>query len=175
MKRTLFSILMAAIFAATLPSTQANAKLVALPQGYMFGFAASFNDSIVYFTDIQTLDSVWVDSKSHFLQRRDSYSYQLRDHLSQQLNQPHRTCVVVFNQSRKKLEKQYQKMKRLYTNPKPGRQLFDVRMLNASDFRFEVIDMSDEIAMEQEYEAEQKAAREAMKAQKSKKRGKKKE
>lgn len=161
--------------AAVLPSAKAYAKLVALPQGYIFGFSASFNDSIVYFTDIQTLDSVWIDSKSRFLQRRESYSYQLREHLSKQMNQPHRTCIVVFNQNRKKLEKQYLKMKRLYTNPKPGRQLFDVRMLNASDFRFEVIDMSEEIAMEEEFEAEQKAAREALKAQKSKKRGKEKE
>lgn len=29
---------------------------------YVYGFAASFNDSIVYFTDIQTLDSATIAS-----------------------------------------------------------------------------------------------------------------
>ncbi len=175
MKRTRFiTLFLVTLLVAALPFSHVAAKLVAVPQGYMFGFAASFNDSIVYFTDLQTLDSVWIESKSKFLQRRDGYSHQLRDYLSQQLSQPHRTCLVIFNTNRKKAEKQYQKMRRLYANPKSGRQQFDVRQLKATDFRFTVIDLSEEIAMEEEFEAEQKAALEAMKAQKSKKREKKK-
>ena len=39
---------------------------------YLYGFAASFNDSTVYFTDIQELDSAVVD-RGGFLYGRDSY------------------------------------------------------------------------------------------------------
>ena len=44
---------------------------------YAFGVAASFNDSIVYYTDIQVLDSVELD-KNGFLPKRDLYTYQLK-------------------------------------------------------------------------------------------------
>ena len=42
---------------AYLPSVAQNRVV---PKAYMFGFAASFNDSIVFFTDIQEVDSVSV-------------------------------------------------------------------------------------------------------------------
>ena len=35
--------------------------------GYICGFATSFNDSTVYFTDIQYMDSTYTDSKTGFL------------------------------------------------------------------------------------------------------------
>lgn len=160
---------------AALPFVQASAKRVSVPKVYAFGMAASFNDSIVYFTDIQTLDNAWVDSKSRFLQSRDTYSYQLREHLSQKLQMPHRTCIVFFNEKLQKLQKKYDKLKRLYTNPKPGRQQFDVRSLTSADFRFEVIDLSEEIALEEEQEAELESQRKELKAQKKQKKAEKKD
>lgn len=33
---------------------------------YVYGIATSFNDSTVYITDIQQLDSAWVDAKPTF-------------------------------------------------------------------------------------------------------------
>ena len=33
---------------------------------YLYGFATSFNDSTVYFAEIQLLDNAWVDSKTKF-------------------------------------------------------------------------------------------------------------
>lgn len=45
---------------------------------YVFGFSASFADSTVYFTDIQKLDSTWIDTKSKFLLGREQYSSQLK-------------------------------------------------------------------------------------------------
>lgn len=45
---------------------------------YAFGVAASFNDTVVYFTDIQVLDSVKLD-KGGFLPKRDLYTYQLKN------------------------------------------------------------------------------------------------
>ena len=43
---------------------------------YVFGIAASFNDTIVYYTEVQLLDSVLLD-KDGFLPDREVYSYQL--------------------------------------------------------------------------------------------------
>lgn len=37
---------------------------------YAFGFSASFNDSTVYFTDIQLVKDVTIEHKSHFLENR---------------------------------------------------------------------------------------------------------
>ncbi len=45
---------------------------------YMFGFSASFNDSTVYFTDIQAVDAFIENNRAHFLVNREEYSYQLR-------------------------------------------------------------------------------------------------
>ena len=45
---------------------QVSAKQKIEPR-YLFGFAASFADSTVYFTDIQKVDSAWIDTKTKFL------------------------------------------------------------------------------------------------------------
>ena len=50
---------------------------------YAFGIAASFTDTVVYFTDIQILDSAKV-SKEGFLTHRDLYSYQLKNYVEDQ-------------------------------------------------------------------------------------------
>lgn len=112
-----------------------------LTKVYMFGFSASFNDTIVHFTDIQTLDSAWTDQKTHFLLEREVYSYQLRDYLDLKEQMPFRTCMVFYDQKREKLEKKFQKMRRLYTNTRDGRQHYDVRQLD--DFRFRAVNLSD--------------------------------
>lgn len=119
-----------------------TAKNIVVPEMYMFGFAASFNDTIVHFTPIQTVNNVWIDSKTKFLLARDSYSYQLREYLSNNEGMPHRTCVVVYGDKKAKVEKKYAKMKRLYTKSKDGLQHFDVRNMSDKDFVFKVIDMS---------------------------------
>ena len=72
---------------------------------YAFGFAASFNDSTVYFTDIQVLDSAWLNEKNDFLVSRDNYSYQLRDYLASEQQMPRRTCIVYAGKNKKKVEK----------------------------------------------------------------------
>ena len=51
---------------------------------YAFGVAASFNDSVVYCTEIQVLDSTALD-KNGFLPKRDLYSYQLKNYLEYDL------------------------------------------------------------------------------------------
>jgi len=84
--RTRFFTLLAVCFTLAVLgiASTASAKKVAVPKMYMFGFAASFTDSIVHFTDIQEVDSAWIDTKSKFLLSREEYSYQLRDYLNEQ-------------------------------------------------------------------------------------------
>jgi len=131
-------------------ATVATAKTVVVPKMYMFGFAASFNDSIVHFTEIQAVDSVWIDAKTKFMAGRENYSYQLRDYLSEKAQMPHRTCVVFYNQDRQKLEKEYLKMKRIYATGKKKEKKKDkntrksnndIRILSSADFLFHTINM----------------------------------
>ena len=75
---------------------------------YLYGFAASFNDSTVYFTDIQEVDSAVID-RSGFLYGRDSYSYQLKDYLAS-IGFEHATCVTLWAATRDAVEKKFQKL-----------------------------------------------------------------
>lgn len=129
------------IMAAMLP-TAACAKTIVKPKAYLFGFIANFSDSVVYFTDIQTVDSVRFESKTKFLKGRDEYSNQLRNYFAQKLNMPHRTCIVSFGMTRKEAEKKYVKMKKLYTSKNAGK--YDVRYINENEFKFETVVIEDE-------------------------------
>ena len=107
MKKTLSAVmllLMSIVFANT-----TEAKIKVAPKLYIFGFSASFKNAIVYLTNLQELDSAWVDSKSKFLCARDQYSAQLKDYLAATINDPHRTCVVMFSTEKSKAEKKYMK------------------------------------------------------------------
>lgn len=112
----------------------ASAKLKCVPKLYAFGFAASFNDSTVYFTDIQEIDSAWINDKNDFLVSRDNYSYQLKNYFTS-LGLEHRTCVISFALKRKDIEKKYQKMKNKYV--KAGN--YDIRSVSTNDFHFTAI------------------------------------
>lgn len=135
--RYTFFIMMMAFTASV-----ASAKPIVSPKGYMFGFIANFSDSIVYFTDIQTVDSVWYDHKTKFLLGRSTYSNQLRQYFSENLNMPHRTCIVIFALTRKEIEKKYLKLKKQYTGKYASR--YDVRTLNENDFQFSPVSISEE-------------------------------
>lgn len=98
---------------------------------YMYGFAASFNDSTVYFTDIQEVDSAWTNTKTGFLYSRDNYSYQLRDFLKKS-GVPHPTCITVYAKTRKELEKKYFALKKRYTS----KGNHDVKHIASNEFGF---------------------------------------
>ena len=86
---TLAALLLAAV--AIVPTLAQNRVV---PKAYMFGFAASFTDSIVFFTDIQEVDSVWLTPKK-YLAGKSNYSYQLRNFCTDSLGFKNRTVVVV--------------------------------------------------------------------------------
>ena len=71
-------------------ATASHAKHVLEPHVYMFGFSGSFTDSLIYMTDIQDVQLVWMDSKTKFLIGRDYYTEQLKTFLSEQKQQPNR-------------------------------------------------------------------------------------
>ena len=78
---------------------------------YAFGISASFTDTVVYFTDIQILDSAKV-SKEGFLSHRELYSYQLKNYLEFDKGLPNRTCMIYFSENKKKLGKEHDQIER---------------------------------------------------------------
>ena len=81
---------------------------------YIVGVSASFADSLVYFTEIQYLDSVKLDKKTTLLYGRSQYSEQLDDYMEGVKGMKTRTCFVYFNENKAKLEKTIKKLKEKY-------------------------------------------------------------
>ena len=136
-KYLLFSLLLA----MALP-TEMQAKRVKTSKMYMFGFSASFKDSVIYMTDVQEVEGAWYDTKTKFLLGRHHYSYQLKDYLTNTKQQPNRVCVVMFALTRKEAEKKFIKMRKEYTVKAKG--MYDVRYLTNTEFQFQAVDMSDQ-------------------------------
>ncbi len=145
----------AAIMTLALSAVEVQGKAKMVPRLYVFGFSASFTDSIVYFTNVQPVDSAWMDTKTDFLLGRDNYSLQLKNYLAQNMSMPNRTCVVFFGKNRNKVEKDFLKLKKQYTSAK-SRAKYDVRHLNSNDFKFKAIDMSFIIEADEEAEEQEK-------------------
>lgn len=140
MKRIVFILIIIALFGGSMTT---EAKKTMVPKMYMFGIAASFNDSIIYFTNIQEVDNVWKESKNNFLLDRHVYSSQLREYMTTKLQMPYRTCVVYYNANRTKLEKKFIKIRQLYTQPKKKQtNHFEVRYVDSGDFMFKALDAS---------------------------------
>lgn len=121
----------------------AEAKQVQVPHMYMFGFAASFKDSVVYMTEIQDVQKVWYDKKTKFLLGRDIYSSQLQEHFKEKMQMSDRVCVVVFAKSLKKAEKKYLKLRKKYLSDAKHTSSYEVRYITTQDFKFEPVDLSD--------------------------------
>lgn len=101
---------------------------------YAFGFAASFNDSTLHFTEIQELDSVSINHKNKFLVERENYSYQLRNYLESQ-GLPHRTCIISFAFTQKDAQKKYNKMRNKYVK----RGQVEIKYIPKEEFKFTTI------------------------------------
>ena len=114
-------------------------KYQKVPRLYVFGIAASFNDSVVYITDIQQVDSAWMATKTKFLLGRNNYSNQLKEFMATKKKEENRTCISYYAYERKKIEKKYLKAKNKYT--KKGD--FDVRYITSEDFRYQPVEPYD--------------------------------
>ena len=137
MKIVKYLLLLCALCAFTLVNTQ-NAQAKKKPDGkvYMFGFSASFTDSLIYFTDIQAVDSAQIDQKTHFLLYRNLYAQQLQDYFAASM-QPNRVCIVMYALTKEEAEKKFLKMRRIYT--KKNQASYDIRYLTENEFRFNPI------------------------------------
>lgn len=80
---------------------------------YLAGVSASFTDSLVYFTDVQFLDSASVDDKG-MLVGRSMYSLQLKEYLEQNEGGRNRTCFMFFSRKRKSLQNEIDKLREKY-------------------------------------------------------------
>ena len=107
---------------------------------YLFGTSASFNDSIVYFTDIQILDSAWIDEKTEFLINRNEYSNQLREHFNA-TGHPNRTCLISFATSEKEILKKYAKMQKQFKGTTKKPKNYAIREIDDEEFHFKAIRM----------------------------------
>jgi hypothetical protein len=116
----------------SLPAQAKKAKTVKKNAVYVFGVSASFTDSLVYFTEVQLLDSVKL-GKKEMLPERPHYSQQLKDYLEGQEGLENRTCFVYYNRSEAKLKKQSAQLKAKYQ--KNNSKLL-LRQVNPNAFRF---------------------------------------
>lgn len=80
---------------------------------YMYGVSVNFNDSVVYMTDVQHLDSI-VINKDGSIQNYANYSIQLKVYLEGMLGESNQTCAVIYSDNKKKLEKRFVKMRKRY-------------------------------------------------------------
>ena len=126
------------LLVVALTALGASAKPIKTNRVYMFGFSASFKDSVIYVTDIQNVPGTWVESKNKFLLLRDEYSRQMKDYLEEKLQQEKRVCVIFYYLKKKKAEKEFLKLMKKY---KKG---YEVRYVNEKDFKFEAIDVSEQ-------------------------------
>lgn len=79
---------------------------------YMFGVSTSFTDSVVYVTDVQTVDSTYFTGK-YILGGYHEYSEQLSAYFAGKGDE-RRTNAVFFNKNRKDAEKAYVKLRKKY-------------------------------------------------------------
>ena len=128
-------IALAAILAVSVAGfADLSAKNKCVPKMYAFGFAASFNDSTVHMTDIQEIDSVWINDKNKFLVDREDYSYQLRNYFENK-GLSHRTCVISFALKYKDAVKKYNKLRNKYIK----RGNVDIKNISKDEFKFTAI------------------------------------
>ena len=97
---------------------------------YAFGISASFTDSIVYYTEIQVLDSVSLTSEG-FLPKREAYSYQLKNYLENK-GEANRTCMIYFSDSKKKIASEFDKISGKYKKNKT----VSFKKIEKKDFQF---------------------------------------
>lgn len=111
---------------------------------YMFGFAASFNDSTVYFTNIQPLDVYLMNDRTNFLVNRGDYSYQLKSFLQNEKLEEQPTCITIYSETEKKAIKEYQKLKTRYDKSKNK---FYIKEIPNSQFLFKTISPTEETTL----------------------------
>ena len=79
---------------------------------YILGASISVTDSIVYFTEIQKIDSIVFDAEHKLLPNRQHYSYELTDYMAFKENMPGRPSAVFYTHKLSSLQKKEAKLKK---------------------------------------------------------------
>ncbi len=121
MKMNIRKLALAALMMALGFSSLANAAKNDPKTAYIFGFASSFNDSTVYITGVQKVDSAYFVGKANFLVSRDNLFFPA-ERLPGAAGSRYRTCAVFYDLNQKKVEKKWMKLYSKYTRkPKAQR------------------------------------------------------
>ena len=80
---------------------------------YLFGVATNFNDSTVYITDVQCLDSLTINPDGS-LPNHVGYTLQLKVFLEGSLDEKYQTCAVIYSDKKKKLARRFSAVQRKY-------------------------------------------------------------
>lgn len=97
---------------------------------YVMGVSLCFGDSVVYFTDIQQIDSVRL-TKEGFLPSREGYSEQLKAYLEAKDGNINHTCITYFSEKKAALQKTVTKLMKRYRNGSTV-----IQQIAPSDFKF---------------------------------------
>ena len=97
---------------------------------YVMGVSLCFGDSVVYFTDIQQIDSVRL-TKEGFLPSREGYSEQLKGYLEAKDGNINHTCITYFSEKKAALQKTVTKLMKRYRNGSTV-----IQQIAPSDFKF---------------------------------------
>ena len=98
---------------------------------YLFGVATNLNDSTVYLTDVQHLDSMTLNADGS-LPNYVGYSLQLKVYLEGELNESHQTCAVIYSEKKKRLEKRLLAVRKKYLNIKGN----TLKLIGSDVFQF---------------------------------------
>ena len=77
---------------------------------YICGYAVNFADSTVYLTEIQRIDTAYVESKNGFLMDRNQYSSQLQFFMKKYSGGKNYTCMILFDKKQARLQKRVAKV-----------------------------------------------------------------
>lgn len=106
--KKIFVVLFFAVFSSVSVQAQKDNDDVV----YVWGASISFNDTIVYFTEIQPLKGVKLEKGTGFLPNRQFYSYELKDYMNFKEDMPGRTSVILFSEKKSTLQKREAKIKK---------------------------------------------------------------
>jgi hypothetical protein len=97
---------------------------------YAFGVSASFVDTVVYYTEVQVLDSAKL-AKDGFLPKREAYSAQLKSYLESK-GDANRTCMIYFSESKNNITKEFEKLSDKYKKNKS----ISFKKIEKAEFQF---------------------------------------
>ena len=113
---------------------------------FIFGHAMSPTDSTIYVTNIQRIDTAYVQKKKGFLMTRANYSQQLQMLMEQRYGLNDAICTTFFDLDSEKLIKKYNKLvARIKENKEYKLQLLDERVIQ---YRVEQWDETDYVKPE---------------------------